>query len=121
LQLDRHIGDAISAHPNEGAMRTRPWRRLLVRLAACAALFGLDRGLAFVAVETNAAGALLSPAGASLEAFAVAAAFFGTRLTLSLAVCVTAALAASDVVRWAWGAAAARAEPEPRRQGKRYV
>jgi len=99
--------------------RDRPWLRLLARVAVCVALLGLDRALAWLAVETSAAAALLSPAGASLEAFAVAAAFFATRLTLSVAVCVTAALSVRDLVRRALRAGAASAA-EPR-QGKRYV
>jgi hypothetical protein len=88
---------------------SRPGRRLLVRALACALLFGLDAALARLAVATNAAGALLSPGGASPGALMVAAAFFANRLTLSLAVCVGAALAASDLVRWGWPRGARRA------------
>lgn len=78
-------------------------RPTLKRLAAVAILFGLDRGFATIAVEINAAGALLSPGGAvSLEAFAVALAFLFTRLAFAVVFCVTAATAASEMVRWAW-------------------
>lgn len=57
---------------------------------ACAALFGLDRALAHVAVEMNAAGALLSPGGAELEALAVGLGFLLVRLTFVASVGVTA-------------------------------
>jgi hypothetical protein len=81
-------------------------RIALVALLA-AILFGLDHALAPFAVETNAAGALLSPGGGvPLEAFAVAMGFALTRLTLVLTVGVGAALAASETVGAAWDAVA---------------
>lgn len=95
---------------------TRPRRRVAWRLVLvatlAATLFGLDHALAWVAVESNAAGALLSPGGGvPLEAFAVALAFATTRLALVLTVGVGAALAASETVRAVWDAIARRRAP----------
>lgn len=78
-------------------------KRALFGLVVLAMLLGLDRAFASLAVETNAAGALLSPGGAvRLEAFAVAAAFLLTRLTFALSFCAFAAVLAGSAVRWAW-------------------
>jgi hypothetical protein len=85
------------------AKKKHPLRHLALRALGCALVFGLDRALAWLAVEGDAAGALLSPGGAvPLTAFAIAGAFFAIRLTLSIAVCVTVALAASQLVGWIW-------------------
>ncbi|HJL14733.1 MAG TPA: hypothetical protein RMH99_03700 [Sandaracinaceae bacterium LLY-WYZ-13_1] len=83
-------------------------RRTLVRLSVCVGLFGLDRALTWLAFEAAVAEAFLSPAGASLEALGLAAAFLAGRLTFAVALCVTAALLARDLVRWAFRAAGRR-------------
>ncbi len=62
------------------------------------ALVGLERGLAHLAVSINAAGALLSPAGSSLEAAAVALAFLAARLLLVALVAGGAARTAAYLV-----------------------
>ena len=83
-------------------------KRALFGFFVVALLFGLDSALASVAVEMNAAGALLSPGGAvRFEAFAVAAAFLLTRLGFASVFCVGAAVLAWSAVRWAWPARAA--------------
>ena len=85
-------------------------RQVLFGLVSVFVLFGLDRLFATIAIETNAAGALLSPGGAvSLEAFVVAAAFALTRLAFALVFCLTAATLASNVVGWAWELSPGRA------------
>lgn len=68
-------------------------------VGAALLLYGADRLLAHVAVEMNAAGALLSPGGASLDAFAVAALFLLARFGWSLLVCVGFALTARALVK----------------------
>jgi len=75
-------------------MKRAAWRAL-----ACAALFGGDQALAALCVESNVAGALLSPGGGvDLEAFALAFAFVGVRLALALAFCAALAWTAAETV-----------------------
>ena len=60
-----------------------------------------DRALAFIAVDLNAAGALLSPGGSlDLGALAVAAMFFFNRLLLALLFALTVGSAAAAVTGW---------------------
>lgn len=74
-------------------------RRGVWRAVACAALFCGDQALAALCVESNAAGALLSPGGGvDLDAFALAFAFVGVRLLLAVAVCASVAWTAADAV-----------------------
>jgi len=74
-------------------------KRGVGRALLCAALFATDQALAALCVESNAAGALLSPGGGvDLEAFALAFAFIGARLLLAIAVCGSLAWTAADVV-----------------------
>ena len=79
-------------------------RRALARLGALVVLFGLDRGLATLAVERNAAGALLAPRGVELEALAIAGAFLLVRLTFAVLLCAGAARLAAAAVRRLWPA-----------------
>ena len=65
--------------------------RLVLVACACGLTYLLDDALAQVAVERNAAGALLSPAGASVDALLVALAFFLARLGFVLSVTLGAA------------------------------
>ncbi len=75
-------------------------RSLLLRLAACLVLLAGDRLFALLAIETNAAGALLSPgSGVSPSAIAVALAFLACRLLFVLVFCGAIALTAADAVR----------------------
>jgi len=79
--------------------RRRLAERSGLRALACAALFAADQALAALCVESNAAGALLSPGGGvDLDAFALAFAFIGARLLLALAVCASLAWTAAEVV-----------------------
>ncbi len=85
-------------------------RQTLFGLASVVVLFGIDRALASIAIEINAAGALLSPSGAaSLEAFGVALAFLLTRLSLAFVFCLTAAMLSWSGVQWAFGPPEGRA------------
>lgn len=90
--------------------RARWAARRIAKVALLAAiLFGLDHGIAWLAVQTNAAGALLSPGGGvPLAAFVVALSFAMTRLALVLTVGLGAALTGSEVVRSVWNAVALR-------------
>ncbi len=77
-------------------------KQVLLRFGACLALLALDRLLATLAIETNAAGALLSPGGGvALEAFAIALAFLGVRLAFVVVFCGAVAWTTADAVRYA--------------------
>lgn len=77
-------------------------RSLLLRFGACLALLAGDRLFALLAIETNAAGALLSPGGGvSVGAFAIALGFLGCRLLFVLVFCAAVAWTAADAVRHA--------------------
>lgn len=79
-----------------------------VILGLCALTFVADHALAAWAVETNAAAAFLSPAGASLEQLLIAALFLLVRLGGALLLCVTAAWGAGRVASWALSGVATR-------------
>jgi hypothetical protein len=86
-------------------------RLALIGLASVVVLFGLDRALASIAVETHAAGVLLSPGGVeSLSALVVALAFLLTRVTFAVMFCATAMRFAWEAVRWAWPASPTAAD-----------
>lgn len=65
---------------------------------AAVLLFLADRVIAHVCVSVNAAGALLSPSGASLEAVGLALAFLTARLGLVACVALAAGLGAARLV-----------------------
>lgn len=72
----------------------------LIRAGLCVLLYFADQVFASLAVETHAAGTLLSPSGAvPLQALVVAGLFLGCRLLLALVFCGAAAFTASDLVR----------------------
>ena len=75
-------------------------KHVLLRFGACLMLLLGDRFFAWLALETNAAGALLSPGGAvDGSAFFVAFGFLGCRLLFVLVFCGAVAWTASDAVR----------------------
>ncbi|MCA9605239.1 MAG: hypothetical protein KC619_06580 [Myxococcales bacterium] len=77
-------------------------KRLLLRFGACLVLLAGDRLFALLAIETNAAGALLSPGGGvSIGAFAIALGFLACRLGFVLVFCAAVAWTAAEAVRHA--------------------
>ncbi|MCB9595493.1 MAG: hypothetical protein H6719_22420 [Sandaracinaceae bacterium] len=74
-------------------------KHVALRFAACLVLLLGDRLFAVLALETNAAGALLSPSGAvDGSAFAIALGFLGCRLLFVLVFCGAVAWTAYDAV-----------------------
>lgn len=78
----------------------REARRASAQVGACLVFFVIDRAVAWLAIDTRAAAALLSPAGASFEALAIALAFLLARLSFAIVFCWTLAWLASAGVRW---------------------
>jgi hypothetical protein len=77
-------------------------RRFILAALATATLLALTHGFALLAVEHDAAGALLSPAGFSDPlAWLIAGAFALGRLSGAAAFCLTLALGAADLTGWA--------------------
>lgn len=79
-------------------------RRFPWIVAACALLFAFDRLLAWGAVESNAAAAILSPGGAvPLGSLGIALSFLFVRVLLAAVFCATVAWAASIATDWTVG------------------
>jgi hypothetical protein len=77
-------------------MGGHPMKRVLALAILTALVLGLGELAGRVAVDQNAAGALLSPAGADASAWLIAALYLATRFGGAAMVCLTIGLSAAE-------------------------